>query len=176
MVEYSLLAKPYSRAIFDFAKSKRNLKEWKIYLELLSYVINNSEIKNRIGISSKLDLFNFISNVLKGQVDKYFLNFVNILIQNERLVVVDSIISQFDTLLNKENRVKKVTVYSVEYLSNKEKEDLIKKLESKYLCTIQLENIIDRELIAGIVIKINETVYDNSLKNRFSILTASLQS
>ena len=66
MVEYSLLAKPYSRAIFDFAKSKRNLKEWKIYLELLSYVINNSEIKNRIGISSKLDLFNFISNVLKS--------------------------------------------------------------------------------------------------------------
>jgi len=176
MVEYSSLAKPYSRAIFDFAKSNNNLREWRIYLELLSYVINNSQIKHRIGISSKLDLFNFISNVLKEQVDKYFLNFVNILIQNERLIVVDYIISQFDTLLNKENRVKKVTVYSVEYLSNKEKEDLIKKLESKYLCTIQLENIIDRELIAGIVIKINETVYDNSLKNRFSILTASLQS
>ena len=98
------------------------------------------------------------------------------MIQNERLVVVDSIISQFDTLLNNENKIKEVTVYSVEYLSNKEKDDLVKKLESKYSCTIQLENIIDKELIAGIVIKIDDTVYDNSLKNRLSILTASLQS
>ena len=71
-------------------------------------------------------------------------------------------------LENLVEEIKKLTVMEVN--------DLVKKLESKYSCTIQLENIIDKELIAGIVIKIDDTVYDNSLKNRLSILTASLQS
>ncbi len=63
-------------------------------------------------------------------------------------------------------------VYSTYKLSNDELENLIKKIPQ--LKKYQIKNIVDKSIIAGIVIKFSDKIIDLSLKNRLKIIFQKL--
>ncbi|GIW64877.1 MAG: hypothetical protein KatS3mg092_0810 [Patescibacteria group bacterium] len=63
-------------------------------------------------------------------------------------------------------------VYSTYKLSNDELESLIKKIPQ--LKKYQIKNIVDKSIIAGIVIKFSDKIIDLSLKNRLKIIFQKL--
>lgn len=65
-----------------------------------------------------------------------------------------------------------VIVYSTYKLSNDELESLIKKIPQ--LKRYQIKNIVDKSIIAGIVIKFSDKIIDLSLKNRLKIIFQKL--
>ena len=100
MAEISTIARPCATAVFNFANENKNLSSWSDTLALLSGVIKDESIQSIIEDSKVLDSEkqDLILNVCKGKLDEYGINFVKLLVENKRLVILPEISQFFEEL------------------------------------------------------------------------------
>ena len=93
MAEISTIARPYATAVFNFANESKGLSNWSDTLVLLSAVIQDEHIKSIIEDSKVLDSEreDLILNVCKGKLDENGSNFVKLLVENKRLLILPEI-------------------------------------------------------------------------------------
>ena len=100
MAEISTIARPYATAVFNFANESKGLSNWSDTLVLLSAVIQDEHIKSIIEDSKVLDSEreDLILNVCKGKLDENGSNFVKLLVENKRLLILPEISQFFEEL------------------------------------------------------------------------------
>lgn len=167
----------YALGLFSIALEENKVLEYKNSVKMFKDVIvSNSDLKHLflsyfVLQEEKEDVIN---NIFKGQ-DEYLLNFLKIIVKNKRVNCMVGIFDEFICLCNDFLKVKEGIVYSTELLSS----DDILRLESKFKsilsCDVELENVIDKKLIGGIKVVIEDRVYDGSIKNKISKLRLSLK-
>lgn len=167
----NLIAKRYSDALItlvqeqnaDYGKINSELKS--IYDSIKDSADLSSFMENPI-ISSD-DKKSVMSNLLNGKVDNILINFIKLLIDKERFDTFYEIVEEFDLKVADLNNIQKVSVTSAIELNDGIKSRLTEKLSSKLNKNIELVTNIDPEIIAGLVIKIDDNIIDMSLKNKF---------
>lgn len=167
----NLIAKRYSDALITLVK-EQNADYGKINSELKSIY---DSIKDSADLSSFMenpiissdDKKSVISNLLNGKVDNILINFIKLLIDKERFDTFYEIVEEFDLKVADLNNIQKVSVTSAIELNDGIKSRLTEKLSSKLNKNIELVTNIDPEIIAGLVIKIDDNIIDMSLKNKF---------
>ena len=168
----------YAKAIFDLACDK-NLEE--TYFENLRVIndllISNTEIyKTFIHPSiSYEEKKNILKNVLEEKVENEFLHFLFVLIDNDRFQDLDDIVDSYQYYLNEQKKVSNAKIFTKYNLLDEEIEKIRKKLQIHFNKKINIEQILDENLIGGIIINIDGKVIDGSILNQMNDLKNDLK-
>lgn len=110
----------------------------------------------------------------ENKISEKFINFLNIIYLNNDTKRIDNILKSFLDLLNQKADIEEVLVTTCEKLNPNMKDKIIKELENKLNKKIILKEIIDEKIIGGIIIKISDRLYDNSMISRLNKLKNNL--
>ena len=102
------------------------------------------------------------------------MDFMKILIEKKRFKEFSQIYRAYIDKLNEIYNIQPVTIISAIELSEKDKLQVIQKLENKLQKTVKPDWELDNDIIAGLVIKIDDNVIDMSIKNRLAKLKKDL--
>ena len=177
MAEISTIARPYATAVFNFANEKKNLSSWSDTLALLSGVIKDESIQSIIEDSKVLDSErqDLILNVCKGKLDEYGINFVKLLVENKRLVILPEISQFFEELKAEAEGSIEAELIMAEQPSKKTVDELLKSLEKKFNKKIEGKVVIDKNIIGGTKIIVGDSVIDASVRAQLDNLAFTLK-
>lgn len=98
------------------------------------------------------------------------LSFLNFVIEKNREDILFEIFKEFNSLVDKKNGVVKASVISAVDLNNDMKQNLLDRLEKKTSSKVVANYKIDQKIIGGFIAKIEDTVYDASVKHQLELL------
>lgn len=163
----SRVAKRYARALVMSIKNQKEYeKVRKILGDFLRLINTNEEFK--LGMEtllfSKKQKKALLSDIQKEvNFEEKVFNFIQILIEENRLMFLDSIIRLMEDYWFAKIGVEKLKVYSSVNLNEQQENELTKNLEKSFQKKVFLEKEIDQSLIAGIKIQRGSVVYDFSI-------------
>lgn len=172
MTDLSKLARPYAKAVFEFAQQQGALNQWSSTLQTLSHYISQPEmiafLKNpRYSDAEHVQLCLDVGGSLLDEAGK---NFIRIVAKNNRLDTLPCIAEQFETYRASAEKVQHVLVKSAIPLDEKTKEKLRQRLAEKYASRIELQNEVDSHLLGGLVVTVGDQVSDSSLQGQLARL------
>ena len=181
----------YAEALFDLALEdncldlvfdklnfiKENILTQKGFLELLlspNIAFKQKEnILNKIFLGADKDI-NINNNNDDAKENKMVLNFILVLIKRNKLPIINLVINSFFDMYYDHKNILRAKVYSAVKLSDSVLSNIKNVLEKKYDSGIILENIIDKNIIAGFLVKINGTLVDLSICSQLNNLKKHL--
>jgi F-type H+-transporting ATPase subunit delta len=111
---------------------------------------------------------------LQTSDNKNLLNFINLLLDNKRIFYINEISEIFDEMKASHNNVRIVEIETSHKLKAAQIESLKLLFKNKYESDIEIEEIVNEQLLAGIKVKIYDEVIDLSLQNRFNQIKQQL--
>lgn len=164
---YEYLDKRYAIALYEVAEEKGKVQEYlKDLREICEIIETNKEfyevIKHpQIGTKEKKQTF---INIFKGKIDEGLLSFLLILIEKDRILFLREKLKEMEKVdLERKNTFKGIVKTTIP-LKDEEFKSLVSKLEAKYKKHIILEQIIDKSILGGIYVRVNNDVIDGTVK------------
>lgn len=175
MAAMTNVAHPYANALFDLSNADSTVDLWLSDLQNLAnvaYDINFISFIDNPGISSAHlleTLFGFVKNT--GPTMR---NFINLLINESRLNLLPEIYTLFNEKVAVMRNSASAIIQSAFPMNEKDRNDfedlLTKKLDKKVSVVVE----VDRELIGGVKILVNDLVIDASVKGSLEKLAAKI--
>lgn len=172
-------AKRYAKALIELCLDASNTGDNssfdKIYNELdliFQTIDKNDELKSFLFAPpvSKEDKKDVLNRVFEGKVDSCILNFLFLLNENSRLEILDEILRALKNYIDEEKNILNVDILSAVELTDTQKETLKLKLQNKTGKTINPNYSLNKEILGGLIIKIDDMVIDLSLINKIENL------
>ena len=162
----SQVGRRYSKAIFDIAEEKNQVKE--IY-ELLNSVMvlyrTDKEFKNFIRnplISNEEK--KLVLNEIFGKDNRDNLNILLYILDKGRINCIKYIVAEYLKIYYRKNRILDVRATFTKELTDEQKKKLIDKLSQKTGKEINLAIKIDKNILGGGVIRIGDKIIDGSIR------------
>lgn len=176
MSEAITIARPYAQAAFEEAQNKSDLKGWSEMLLSLAEAVSHPEIRAVVTSPrvARQQLENLVDGLLGGQAKAQQRNFVRVLVDNQRLLVLPEIAAIFETLRAEAEKTVNVVVDSAFELSPAQQEKITKSLKVRLGREIKLVCNINKELLGGIVIRAGDKVIDGSARTRLGEMANAL--
>ena len=176
MAEAITVARPYAQAAFDQARKLGNLKGWSELLQAAANAVADENVRAaatspRVKRSQLESLMIELSGAKAGTAEA---NFIRLLIEAGRLVLLPEISAIFEVLRAEEEKSVDVQVVSAFELSEAQKQKIVVALKKRLGREIRLTSKIDRELLGGAVIRAGDKVIDGSVRSRLSDLATAL--
>lgn len=177
MSELTTVARPYAKAAFDFAVEAKAVDAWLAQLTFAAAVAQDQTIISYLtgGISVEQAQTLFL-NVCGEQVDSQGQNFLKVMAENERLLVLPQVLAQFTALKADFDQEVTVDVTSAVKLKVAQTQTLSAALEKRLARKVKLNCIVDKSIISGLVIQAGDMVIDGSIQGKLSRLATTLQS
>jgi ATP synthase F1 delta subunit len=169
-------ARVYAEALFDVAKEKGKLDAIRDELgQFVDAVDGNRELQ----VFFFSPYFSSAEKVagLKRAVsdaDAELLNFLELLIEKQRMPEIFRIRRQLDELWKQENRRIDVTVTSAVTLEPAVVEKVGEEIERQTGQKVELSSRVDAEILGGIVLQVGNKVLDASIRSRLEKLRKSV--
>jgi F-type H+-transporting ATPase subunit delta len=182
MAEFSTVARPYAKALFDLANAERKLPEWSAALGAAAAVLADANAKRALANpafddGARATLVGSIATAIKGGellASAAGRNLLQLLAENDRLTALPEIAAQFDALkAEAENKVK-VTVTAATDVDDALAQQIKKALEQKLGRAVELSLAVDPALIGGAVIQADDMVIDGSVRTRLQRLAETI--
>lgn len=176
MAEMSTVAHPYARALFNLAKQQGDEKMWLGVLTTLEELVADEQfasLLNNPGVDST-QIIAVVQASLKDKAYKDVLNFLSLLIENNRILAISEIHSLFRELVLEDQKRGDAIIESAYAMSNEEIQDFEQLLSKKFGKKITAKVELNPELIGGIKVTINDKVVDGSVRGRLDNLAAEL--
>jgi len=167
----------YAKAIFEFAVEKKCVDAVKADMEMLLNTCNTNKEFNKLLSNPTLTVSEkktFFKTLLKSKVAAETLQFIDIVIDNKRELYLDGIARNFLDKYRVSKKIKAVTIKSAAPMSDGYKKKLVDFVESKYSVTAELTEELEKELIGGFVLRIEDEQYDLSVANKLNKLKQGL--
>jgi F-type H+-transporting ATPase subunit delta len=181
MAENVTLARPYAEAAYQLARSDNALAAWSDVLERLSAIAASPEMEECIGNPrlspeqlAQLCLDVVAANAKSG-LSAQQQNFVRVLADNDRLIVMPEISALFNELKHGHEGVKDAEIASAFALDDATLKNLVADLERKFGCKIQATVKVDAELIGGVRIAVGDEVIDASVRGKLAAMATALK-
>jgi len=177
MAELSTIARPYAEALFAAAKSgKGDLDAWQAALADLGALMSNADVAEVVG-DPKLDeaqVQTLLTGMLKSPLPADGVNFLKLLIENQRLAVLPEVAVQFRQLKNTAEGVADCLIESAFPLSDAQVAELVTGLSAKFGRKLKPEVRVNPELIGGVRATVGDQVLDSSVRSRLNDMQAAL--
>jgi F-type H+-transporting ATPase subunit delta len=175
MAEALTIARPYAEAAFKLAREQGAMPSWNDALGRLSAVAKAPEAQALLGnpnlsVAQLAGLFSDTSGAL-SQEQK---NFVTMLAQNDRLIVLPEIFTLFAKLQHGQEGVVDAHIESAFPLSDAQMAEIVKTLEARVGKKVTATASVNSDLIGGVSIKIGDEVMDTSVRGKLAQLSKSL--
>lgn len=176
MIE-GLAAKRYAKALFELTKEADSLDKTEQDLQLIIKVIyEDEEIRKFLShpqIAREMKK-KIIASTFGENISKLTKNMLFQLIDNNRQEVLVEILNQYVKLANDYRGIIDVEAISVISLNETEKNRITESFKIKFGKKVRLKNVIDSSIIGGMIIKIEDKVYDGSIKTKLQVMKRSL--
>lgn len=163
------VASRYGLALYSLAFDLNQVDEYENEMKMFREIFHeNEEFLNILNSSflTQIERKKILKDTLKG-CEENILNFFNIIIDNNRVMMIPSIIDAFITYCNDSKGIKEGYIYSVNELDKKQIEEITNKISKIEKKNIYLTNRLDKSLIGGVKVIIGEHVYDGSIKHQY---------
>ncbi len=169
-------ARVYAEALFDVAKKKGKLDA---VVDELAQFVDAVDGNRELQVFLFSPYFSSAEKVagLKRAVsgaDAELLNFLELLIEKQRMPEIFRIRRQLDELWKQENRRIDVTVTSAVTLEPAVVEKVGAEIERQTGQKVELSSSVDPEILGGIVLQVGNKVLDASIRSRLEKLRKSV--
>jgi F-type H+-transporting ATPase subunit delta len=171
------VAKKYSTALF-LSVGRRSLidEAYAQFGELKGALKTDSALLRflaspRIGEEDKLQV---LQRVFGSRMNRHLLEFLGVLVRKRRAMYLVDILDEFGHLVEIHKGIAKVTVIAAVPLAGDEEQKLITTLAAKTGKKIKLEKKIDKSLIGGMIVLIDDEIIDGSVKHGLDQLEVQL--
>lgn len=170
-------ARVYGEGLFALAKETHSVEEKKEQAVMLKDIISESDdlsvFLSAVRVS-KEEKEKMIDKVFQNSLDRDMCNFLKLLVSKDRTYYLKEILGHFIALCNEELGIECAEVYSARVLAEEDYERICKALEKMRGRKIQMSKQIDPALIAGIRVRIGNTVMDASVEKQISDMKKNL--
>ncbi len=176
MTDFTTLARPYAKAVYDIASQASDLDSWGDALTNLANVVNDDRISELLSSPdmSKQQKGEVVIQVMGDKLNEKQQNLVKLMAENGRLPLMSDVLAQFEVARAKaENKIEAEVVSAFELTADQTSE-LVTTLKNKLGCDITLTTTVDESLIGGVIIKAGDTIIDASMKSQLDSLALSL--
>ncbi|MFW2045990.1 F0F1 ATP synthase subunit delta [Acinetobacter variabilis] len=176
MAELLTLARPYAKAAFAYASEQSAADTWSTVLELLSAAVQDeafSAYLNRPELTPAEQVALF-AKVLGEDQTASVSNFLTLLAENDRLVLLPEIAAEFEQLKSQNNNTVDVVIESAFPLTSVQEQLLAHALEKKFEAAVNVSVEVNPALIAGVVIRAGDQVIDDSALNKLEKMRTRL--
>lgn len=177
MSEFITVARPYAKAAFNFAVENQSVERWQEMLAFAAVVSRNKQISKLLSSAIAPETLSEIFIAICGnQLDEYGQNFIHIMSENGRLLVLPAVLQQFIELRAMLESTIEVDVLSASTLSNEQQVKIVAAMGKRLSRKVNLNCKIDKSVLAGIIICAGDMVINGSVRGRLERLTEVLQS
>jgi F-type H+-transporting ATPase subunit delta len=174
------VSKRYAVALFELATEKGQLdqlgQELRVFKD--TYQTNKSLQQflthPKISGAKKKEL---LKDAFASSLSTEALHTLYVLIDRKRAEIIIEMIEEFFVLANEKRGIAEATVYSVKELSSDEEKALSEVFAKRVgKETLNITNIIDKNLIGGIKVQIGNRIFDGSVSNKLKKIQRQLVS
>ncbi|MBN2605630.1 MAG: ATP synthase F1 subunit delta [Bacilli bacterium] len=168
----SYVASQYAEALFSMALDENSITQTLDSFQQFTNVIDADMTKflNHPKIT-KNDKKKIVETTVTNHLVKHF---IFVLIDNHRMDLLSDVLLELHKIIDNQNRVMKVQVFSKAILSEEQQKQLIQNLSKKHNREIELENIVDTTIVGGLRIEYDGMILDDTINNYLHSLQANL--
>ncbi|GAC1500672.1 MAG: F0F1 ATP synthase subunit delta [Steroidobacteraceae bacterium] len=178
MAERATIARPYAKAAFEYASGASAFAGWSQGLKTLAEIVADPRVAalTRSPQCTAADLAALVTDVAGGRLDAGMQNFVRVLAENHRLLLVPEIASYYEVLRSAVENTVDVEVVSAVPLDAAQADKLTRALGTRLKREVRMRTSVDATLLGGAVLRAGDLVIDGSLKGRLQRLATELGS
>ncbi|MCL2073529.1 MAG: ATP synthase F1 subunit delta [Marinilabiliaceae bacterium] len=162
-----LISTRYAKALLQIGQEQGNLQHF-LY-------DNATKFYNALNDTAEFDVFiknpiikdaqkkSMVRSVFGKMFNETMLNFIEIIIENRREMLINDIFRNFLYLYRQQQGIKSVTVVTSISIDDNYKNQIRKILEKKLDAEIELECKVDADIIGGLIIIIDDKQADGSI-------------
>jgi len=172
-MSYSKIAKRYAKALFDFSKENSSFENVKKDMDYIHQLCAQSEdfvaVLNSpiLKVQKKKEV---VAAVVGDNVSDSTMNMLGIIANSRRESIIPTMADEFIKMYNESIGLMKVDLYSAVELSQDLKDKISIRIAQQTEKKIELTQHIQEDLIGGFVLKMDDMLYDASLKSQLSKL------
>jgi len=174
------VVQPYAQALMSVARSNNLMEQFGEDARTLTNLLRESEqfrnfLANPfVSISDKKAV---LGRVVGDNVNPYMRNFLMLLVDRRRIILLEGICQQYLALLRQLNQTVLAEVTSAVELTEEQKQAVRDKVIAMTNARqVELETKIDRSLIGGAIVKVGSQVIDASIRGQLRRLSLRLTS
>ena len=174
MAEFATIARPYAKALFSLAQEKNQIESWLGELKELAAVVQDEKV---IAFIEQPETELRKAETLKGLVgikNVELANFITVLAEQKRLLVLPEIYAQYQDLTLIHNNTKSAVIYSAYELSSQQLADVTDILTKRFNSKLDVVAKVAPELIGGIKVEVGDQVLDLSVQGKLNALYATM--
>ena len=165
------IGKEYGTALFMLAAEcgDNAKREYAESLKLVSGTFKAEPMYAELLASPALPLgerLGIIEAAFGERLPEHVLSFMKLLCEKGRMPCFSSAVEEYMALLDASERISNARVTSAVELTEDEKNRLCKRLCEKLKAEVKIEYFIDEGLLGGLIVEVDGTVIDGSLRHR----------
>lgn len=170
IANYNDICLRYAKALASSCQSENDLKKNKESFDSLISLINDNEDFKKfvfnplITSHQKLRILNKI--LIRLNLNNNFSNFLKVITKHNRLFTVKKIYHLFTTLIEEKNNITKIEVTTSKPINNNLSKSIKLKFEKITKKNVNINNLVDADILGGVIIKFNSIMIDASVKTK----------
>ncbi len=179
MSNTTTIARPYAKAIFEYALSAKKLSQWSEMLNELALAVLDAKtmqfISNpAVSAEQQVDLLMSLFANREVEEKEAIGNLIALLANNKRLMLLPDIKMLFESLKAEQEKTMQVEVRSFAELSEAQQIKLANSLSKRLMRQVTLNLIVDESLLGGAVIQAGDLIIDGSVRGKLNKLRTDL--
>ena len=176
MIELTPLARPYAKALFSSALESKKVDEMASELKTMALASKTDGVINTIEnpALSRQDVVNVLFNLFEESISETSKKLIEILAENKRLNLIETIFVIYQELLEEHKEQKSVEVFVAVDPGKEAKQNIEQKLKSTYGKDANIYFSKDPSMMGGLSIKIGDETLDLSIKGKVKKLVNQL--
>ena len=176
MADFSNVARPYAKAVFELARASGSYKAWGESLQALSSLLGEPKLAALITnpALSRGDLSAVLARGLDGKLPAEATTLVRLLVENGRLAALPSIAEQYEALRAEAEARVEVEITSAAPVEAAQRDALSAAVKRRVARDVAVSWKVDPELIGGAVIRAGDLVIDGSVTGELERLKTAL--
>jgi F-type H+-transporting ATPase subunit delta len=178
VAERATIARPYAKAAFQYAQDAKAFADWSQGLKAAADIVADPRVAalTKSPQTNQDDLVSIISDVAGDKLKPGMQNFVRVLAENHRLLLLPEIAAHYEELRSDAENTIDVEVVSAVALNSAQADKLSQALSTRLRRKVRMQNSVDATLLGGAVVRAGDLVIDGSLKGRLQRLATELGS
>jgi F-type H+-transporting ATPase subunit delta len=175
MAELATLARPYAEALYRVAKSG-DLAQWNDLVLEMAQVAAHPDVRSFVSNPklSNVQVTDTFLSLLRSNVSEQAKNFVDMLVQNDRLTLLPEIADQYHALKNADAGAADAEITSAYEMTDAQLNNLVATLERKFGRKLHPIVKVDHSLIGGVRVAVGDEVLDTSVRAKLQKMHTAL--
>lgn len=167
----------YATAMIQLAEQNGCLDSVNADLHLMKEIIgSHKELKGFLEhpLIEKPDKKDALEKIFRENITSWSMNLVKLLLDNNRMFLLPSIAEQYSKLLSEKRNIDTAQVITAVEIDENTINRVKEKLEKLFNSKINIETHVDKDIIAGMIVKIRDKIIDGSIRTKFENMKKQL--